>query len=277
MAATVYHAPPPAPGNATVTALAYRRAAPGGGRHPVPHKTGSRRRRLESGFEVQGNLFSLGYFSANVCFGTPGQRFDLIIDTGSSLTAMPCQGCSHCGSHSHEASGGLPAYSRARFDGAASSTYTALDCQHARCYQSGRCSGSTCPYGVSYSEGSSIRGHMALDVAWFARRSSAAGHASVACEATFGCQTSETNLFHDQVADGICGFSQSQSYGPTLFDWLRLATGAPDVFSICLHEETGAMVLGGSVRDASRHSWIPYTGGHAYTVALDSVRAGQLG
>ena len=118
-AATAYHPPPPAPSNATVTALAYRRAAPGGGRHPVPHKTGSRRRHLESGFEVQGNLFSLGYFSANVCFGTPGQRFDLIIDTGSSLTAMPCQGCSHCGSHSHEASGGLPAYSRARFDGAA--------------------------------------------------------------------------------------------------------------------------------------------------------------
>lgn len=28
-----------------------------------------------------------------------------------------------------------------------------------------------------------------------------------------------------------------QSYGPTLFDYLREDTGCPDVFSICLSEE----------------------------------------
>ena len=61
---------------------------------------------------------------------------------------------------------------------------------------------------------------------------------------TFGCQTHETGLFNSQVADGISGLSRSRAYGATLFDALREKTGAPDVFSICLDEEVGALVLG---------------------------------
>ena len=127
----------------TVTSLAFRRAGPG--RHPVPHKNktvGGRR----LGLEMQGNLYSLGYFSANVCLGTPAQRFDVIIDTGSSLTAVPCADCSHCGRHQH------PTYVSARYDSQASSTFSAAGSR---------------PYSVSYTEGSSIRGRIVRDVAWF--------------------------------------------------------------------------------------------------------------
>ena len=46
------------------------------------------------------------------------------------------------------------------------------------------------------------------------------------------------------MADGISGLSRSRAYGATLFDALREKTGAPDVFSICLDEEVGALVLG---------------------------------
>ena len=145
----------------TVTSLVFRRAGPG--RHPVPHKNktvGGRR----LGLEMQGNLYSLGYFSANVCLGTPAQRFDVIIDTGSSLTAVPCADCSHCGRHQH------PTYVSARYDSLASSTFSAAGSR---------------PYSVSYTEGSSIRGRIVRDVAWFEQLG--AGR-RVDCPATFGCQ-----------------------------------------------------------------------------------------
>ena len=178
----------------TVTSLAFRRAGPG--RHPVPHKNktvGGRR----LGLEMQGNIYSLGYFSANVCLGTPAQRFDVIIDTGSSLTAVPCADCSHCGRHQH------PTYVSARYDSLTSSTFSAAGSR---------------PYSVSYTEGSSIRGRIVRDVAWFEELG--AGR-RVDCPATFGCQTHETGLFNSQVADGISGLSRSRAYGATLFDALR--------------------------------------------------------
>ena len=76
------------------------------------------------GLELHGNLHTLGYFSADVCLGTPSQKFDLIVDTGSALTALPCAGCSHCGTHRHGTS------SSARFAESTSSTGSFLprDC-----------------------------------------------------------------------------------------------------------------------------------------------------
>lgn len=70
-----------------VTPLRFLPIDPGGRRRsPAAHK-----RRLSSltGLELDGNLNTLGYFSAEVCVGNPAKSFDLIIDTGSALTAFP--------------------------------------------------------------------------------------------------------------------------------------------------------------------------------------------
>jgi hypothetical protein len=59
-----------------------------------------RRRRLqamEGGLE--GNTMPLGYFYTRLHVGTPGQVFTVIVDTGSSLLAFPCEGCQRCGTH----------------------------------------------------------------------------------------------------------------------------------------------------------------------------------
>ena len=180
----------------TVTSLAFRRAGPGRhpGRHPVPHKNktvGGRR----LGLEMQGNLYSLGYFSANVCLGTPAQRFDVIIDTGSSLTAVPCADCSHCGRHQH------PTYVSARYDSSASSTFSAAGSR---------------PYSVSYTEGSSIRGHILHDQAHFKREARGGSGGDGALERAtsriyFGCQMQETGMFFKQQADGIIGLQRSHT------------------------------------------------------------------
>ena len=199
-----------------VTQLRFLHADPGGrrGRRMVPHKQ-RRGRSLVTGREMQGNLHTLGYFSAYVCAGTPEKKFDLIVDTGSSLTAMPCQDCSHCGAHRHQA------YTNARFDTGHSSSYQQVTC-HSPPHGMGvcrSCDKDQCGYSVSYTEGSTIRGRIVSDNVWFA--AAATGKvAPVRC--TFGCQTYESGLFNSQVADGITGMSQGQSYGPTLFDYMRV-------------------------------------------------------
>ena len=50
---------------------------------PVPGRAGEGRR-----LALSGELHTLGYYSTIVCLGSPGQPYDLIVDTGSSITAV---------------------------------------------------------------------------------------------------------------------------------------------------------------------------------------------
>ena len=50
---------------------------------PVPGRAGEGRR-----LALSGELHTLGYYSTIVCLGEPGQPYDLIVDTGSSITAV---------------------------------------------------------------------------------------------------------------------------------------------------------------------------------------------
>ena len=91
---------------------------------------------------------------------------------------MPCVDCGHCGTHTHAE------YTGARYNASASTT--------ARSYQ-----GRSHDYSVSYAEGSSIRGRMVSDTAWFASES---GSHLDGVPCTFGCQLYESGLFNSQVA-----------------------------------------------------------------------------
>eukprot|EP01051_Picozoa_sp_SAG22_P021092 SAG22_NODE_4521_length_1245_cov_1.982548_1_plen_218_part_00 len=100
-----------------------------------------RRRRLQSSaaqFDIVGNTEPLGYYAATLHVGTPGQPLTVIVDTGSSRMAVPCTGCSRCGSHTNP-----------YFAPAESSSFVDL-----------RSSGCRCTYSVSYVEGSSISGFL---------------------------------------------------------------------------------------------------------------------
>ena len=292
--------------------------------------------------------FSPAVCSAEICVGTPPKVFELIVDTGSALMAMPCSGCSQCGHHK----------AGARFDPRASSSSTPVSCSsHPAAIRCSGCSSNQCTYSVSYAEGSRIGGHMVMDQVTFqsdagtrgvfacvfacararvcpctlprlrCRRSrrrsvclararahtrththtnhrrarSCSSHETLAPSTApsiapstapstapsiagkksipvgFGCQTLETGLFNSQVADGIVGFSWGGGYGRTLFDTLRDELKAPDIFSMCLSETQGAMVLGGTVNEAKIGAtpWIPFTSSSSYTVAVsDFIVAG---
>eukprot|EP00966_Prymnesium_polylepis_P190473 4414302-Prymnesium_polylepis.1 len=87
--------------------------------------------------------------------------------------ALPCAGCGHCGQHKagarYEVHSGGRSFS-------CSAPPPGMNCNG--------CYGSECGYSLSYTEGSSIRGHMVEDKVVFA---SAQGPKEI--PVAFGCQT----------------------------------------------------------------------------------------
>lgn len=141
-------------------AAALAATADGDDRHPYHHRRHQRRRVLARSerSEVSGSVH-LGYFTARVEFGSPApQAFDLITDTGSTLTYVPCKGCARCGAHASPP-----------FDAARSATARNVSCGdgvcRARAQAVMRCDVGLdrCYYSLSYAESSSSQGFLIRD------------------------------------------------------------------------------------------------------------------
>ena len=106
--------------------------------------------------ELYGN-FTLGYYFANIFLGTPPQEQSFIIDTGSSVFAIPCDMCVSCGLR----------HLNPKFDVAKSTTNQLLTCETGGSYCQG-CEGkpgnASCEFSTSYVEGSSLKGIMVEDM-----------------------------------------------------------------------------------------------------------------
>jgi hypothetical protein len=92
--------------------------------------------------------------------GSPPQSFSLIVDTGSTMTYVPCKGCERCGRHTSPP-----------FDAAASKTARNVTCGDPACAaaaSASRCAAGVCYYSLSYAEASSSEG-------WLVRDGGAAG------------------------------------------------------------------------------------------------------
>ena len=214
-----------------------------------------------------------GYYSINVCFGTPSRAFELVVDTGSFMTAVPCINCKTCGEHTHAR----------RFNANASST--ARDC-HKNTSRTHSCGS----YRMQYVEGSTISGKIISDLTWLTLHS--AGNRSrpgVAVRAYFGCQMHESGLFRAQHADGILGMARKghpANHMTLVRHELVKQHAAPDVFSLCLSTSGGLMLLGGRVRQGSMRSavarggvWrVPMAADHngRYVLRLEAVYVQQL-
>ena len=113
---------------------------------------------LEAGV-LSGRLQTLGYFAAQLCLGTPPRRFELVVDTGSAITSVPCQSCNVCGLHRCGISG--------RFDERASSTAERAVCGSSAALECESCADRRCTYRVAYLEGSLTSGQVLRDMASF--------------------------------------------------------------------------------------------------------------
>ncbi|TYJ10862.1 hypothetical protein E1A91_A11G236900v1 [Gossypium mustelinum] len=172
------------------------------------------------------NLLSRGYYSTRLWIGTPPQRFALIVDTGSTVTYVPCAMCEKCGTHQDP-----------KFQPELSGTYQPVKCNLDCNCDKDR---DQCIYERQYAEMSVTSGILAEDVISFGNLSELSPQRIV-----FGCETEETGELYRQHADGIIGLGRGDL---SIVDQLVEKGVISDSFSLCyggMDVGGGAMVLGG--------------------------------
>ncbi|KAK9284849.1 hypothetical protein L1049_024029 [Liquidambar formosana] len=172
------------------------------------------------------DLLLNGYYTTRLWIGTPPQRFALIVDTGSTVTYVPCITCEQCGNHQDP-----------KFQPELSSTY-----QPVKCNLDCNCDNERvqCIYERQYAEMSTSSGVLGEDIVSFGNQSDLAPQRAV-----FGCENVETGDLYSQHADGIMGLGRGDL---SVVDQLVENGVMSDSFSLCyggMDIGGGAMVLGG--------------------------------
>ncbi|XP_030516656.2 aspartic proteinase 36-like isoform X2 [Rhodamnia argentea] len=198
------------------------------------HERDHHRRRLHNSelsrsasarMRLYDDLLSNGYYTTRLSIGTPPQEFALIVDTGSTVTYVPCSNCQQCGKHQDP-----------RFQPHLSSTYQPVKC-NAHCYCD--TAGKQCTYQRRYAEMSSSTGVLGNDLVSFGNESELTPQRAV-----FGCETVETGDLFSQRADGIMGLGRGYL---SLVNQLVEKHVIDDSFSLCyggMGVGGGAMILG---------------------------------
>ncbi|KAJ0970766.1 hypothetical protein J5N97_018725 [Dioscorea zingiberensis] len=172
------------------------------------------------------DLLTYGYYTARIWIGTPPQEFALIVDTGSTVTYVPCSPCEGCGNHQDP-----------QFQPELSSSYEPVKCNtDCTCDEESI----QCTYERQYAEMSSSSGVLGKDILSFGNQSTLEAQRAV-----FGCENSETGDLFSQHADGIMGLGRGEL---SIMDQLVEKGVLSDSFSLCyggMDIGGGAMVLGG--------------------------------
>ncbi|CAM8901010.1 unnamed protein product [Rhodiola kirilowii] len=172
------------------------------------------------------DLLLNGYYTTRLWIGTPPQEFALIVDTGSTVTYVPCSTCEQCGKHQDP-----------KFQPKLSSSYEPVKCNMDCNCDSERVQ---CVYERQYAEMSSSSGVLGEDIISFGNESEL-----VPQRAVFGCENVETGDLFSQRADGIMGLGRGEL---SVVDQLVDKHMIGDSFSLCyggMDVGGGAMVLGG--------------------------------
>nr|GEY29552.1 aspartic proteinase-like protein 2 [Tanacetum cinerariifolium] len=189
-------------------------------------KSDGRHNRPNARMALHDDLLLNGYYTTRLWIGTPPQKFELIIDTGSTATYVPCSTCQQCGKHQDP-----------KFDPESSDSYEPMKCNvDCTCDSKKR----QCVYERQYAEMSSSSGVLGEDIISFGNQSDLSPQ-----RATFGCENVETGDLYNQHADGIMGLGRGDL---SLVDQLVDKGVISDTFSLCyggMDIGGGAMVLGG--------------------------------
>ncbi|XP_038902862.1 aspartic proteinase CDR1-like isoform X1 [Benincasa hispida] len=182
--------------------------------------------RSNARMRLYDDLLLNGYYTTRLWIGTPPQQFALIVDTGSTVTYVPCSTCEECGRHQDP-----------KFEPESSSTYEPVKCNiDCTCDNDGL----QCVYERQYAEMSTSSGVLGEDVISFGNQSEL-----IPQRAVFGCENVETGDLFSQRADGIMGLGTGDL---SIVDQLVEKGVINDSFSLCyggMDIGGGAMVLGG--------------------------------
>ncbi|KAM7263022.1 hypothetical protein ACFE04_000705 [Oxalis oulophora] len=172
------------------------------------------------------DLLLNGYYTTRLWIGSPPQKFALIVDTGSTVTYVPCSSCEQCGPHQDP-----------KFQPEESSTYQPVKCNIDCTCDSDR---EQCVYERQYAEMSTSSGSLGEDLISFGNQSQLTPQRAV-----FGCENYESGDIYSQHADGIMGLGRGDL---SVVDQLVEKGVISNSFSLCyggMEVGGGAMVLGG--------------------------------
>ncbi|XP_023754331.1 aspartic proteinase 36 [Lactuca sativa] len=181
--------------------------------------------RRNARMALHDDLIIDGYYTTWLWIGSPPKKFALIVDTGSTVTYVPCSTCKECGNHEDP-----------KFDPKSSSTYKSVKCnKNCTCDKDKK----QCVYENVYAEFSTSSGVLGEDIISFGNESEVSPQRAI-----FGCENVETGDLYSQHADGIIGLGRGY---PSLVDQLVDRGVISDSFSLCyggMDIVGGAMVLG---------------------------------
>ena len=214
--------------------------------------------------QLYGDLDAYAYYFVDLLIGQPqGQRVSAIVDTGSTLGALACSHCAHCGTHLD-----------ANFNFLASETSRWVMCSHSSSareekavFQCPTCRSGKCSYEQSYREGSSLSGNFFTDLVRIGNSE------NIPIRATLGCHTDERKLFFSQQANGILGLApHRQGRADTVLE--ILFQQVPKLFALCLASEGGQLTIGDS--NKKLHStvdivWTDMTVGNFYNLQPQKI------
>lgn len=149
----------------------------------------------------------------------------LIVDTGSTITYVPCSDCSHCGQHSNDF-----------FQPKNSSTFRTIGCKEKLCSDK-VCTEGSCAYFRHYAENSSSRGSLVEDVLGLKNPDIQSPPAKI----IFGCENLESGDLYAQTADGIMGLGNAEIaiHNQVYIERERVSKTRNTAKTNCMSTETG--------------------------------------
>ena len=195
----------------------------------LPKKDTRLRKLFPNMTKVYGNTTELNYYFINMQVGLPPVKQSLIVDTGSQLTAIPCGSkCPTCGSHSN-------VFYELKNES------KIVQCDNFYCKENpiGKCSSDNkCMFYNKYAEESTLEGFFFEEYINFGLDENVGKGGNV----IMGCTTKESNLFYEQMADGIMGLGNSDMSFTSMLSQRKII---PDnIFSLCLSNSEGYFSLG---------------------------------
>lgn len=187
---------------------------------------------------VSGAEEGIGEYFVKIGIGSPPVDQYMVIDTGSDMTWVQCQPCTHC----YHQAGPI-------FDPAGSASFTRVACGSVACAlldQTGKCGSGQCQYEITYEDGSHTTGTLALETLNF-------GSTDVQ-KVAIGCGHHNLGLF--AWASGLLGLGGGVM---SLVGQLGGQTGG--AFGYCLaspgSDSDGSLVFGRAASIQTGATWVP--------------------
>lgn len=181
--------------------------------------------------EVKGDSYYLNYYYTTLYLGKDKMPQVYILDTGSSITASPCDQCKSCGNHLN------PKYKL-------ENTSKIIPCNNKRCelVSNVKCINNNCSFQVSYAEGSKLSGFYINEDVYFETIDNINNITNISYNIPIGCTTKETHLFLTQLADGIMGLNNNDKSFVSMLYKSKVIQN--NIFSLCFSHEGGYFSIG---------------------------------